>query len=233
MPLSPEVRSLGHIRLFQNPPAMKNKHLLLLACLWPLLFHCHREAPTEKPAPFGVETYYDLTGNVDGKPFVFYLREARAWSMVGHSGYFHAWEVDYEFNSTTTADGRFYFRLEYPMKLSPYEALQPGPLTKNLDYYCWTLHLALPDGDGLATYEAAHRHSAEDEVVRRSQYPAAPARVRERSPVLFDHMGLPYFEVRIRFELPVVQSDTPEQKGRWLNAEGLFRVPVKWEQLEQ
>lgn len=207
----------------------------LLILFSPLLFllSCHSEREAETPAPYGVETAFPFEGSVDNQPFLFFLREANAWQMVGHAGYFNAWETNYEFNSATTADGDFYFRLEYPMDRSPYQVFQPGPLTRGLESFYWQLRLSVPGDEGLASYRAAHRRSREDVVVTRSQRVSAPAHILDRSPILLDHQGQPYFEVQIRFETPVVRTDLPEEPAFLLTGEGTFRVPVLWEQMEK
>mgnify|MGYP006302862973 CR=1 FL=1 len=213
---------------------MRTISTLLLAAFLFLLTACHDEREAvPPPAPYGVETAFPFSGSVAQQPFTFYLRRTNAWRMVGHAGYFNGWETEYEFNSRTDADGTFYFQLEYPMAISPYEAFRPGPLTKGFDAYYWQLQLAVPDGGGLARYRAADRLHREDAVVTRSQQVPPPARVRERSPILLDHQGQPYFEVHLRFEVPVVRTDTPEEKAYLFSGEGLFRVPVAWDQLEK
>ncbi len=212
---------------------MRRFHLLILVPPLLLLLSCRSEQEVATPAPYGVETAFPFVGNVDHQPFLFYLREAHTWQMVGHTGYFNAWETSYEFNSATTADGHFYFRLEYPMDRSPYDVFQPGPLTKGLECFYWQLGLSVQGDDGLAFYRAAHRRSREDGIATRSQRVSAPAHILDRSPILLDHQGEPYFEVRIRFETPVVRTDKPEEPAFLLSGGGTFRVPVLWEQMEK
>lgn len=212
---------------------MRTISILMLAPLLFLLAACQEEEAVAPPTPYGVETAFPFTGSVAQQSFTFYLRRTNAWRMVGHTGYFNGWETEYEFNSTTDADGAFYFQLEYPLAVSPYQAFQPGPLTKGFEAYYWQVQLAVPDGAGLARYRAADRFCREDAVVTRSQQVPAPATVRERSPILLDHQGQPYFEVRIQFEVPVVRTDIPEEKAYLFTGEGLFRVPMDWDQLEK
>lgn len=227
LPIPENMLRLG---IEPNTVAMRTPFYLTLSLVLTMLMAaCQKEKTEVALLPYGIESHYPFSGQVGGQEFGFFLRQTQLQTMVGHTGYYYVWSSDYELNTTTEADGNFHLKFQFPLSADVYEAFQPGYLGEGFDNYYWNLCLIVPQHGGptLAHYGAYIEVVPPAPLVLRSEEAASGVQIIERSPIMLDHQGEPYFEVRLRFDLAVSRTDIVTEAAYLLKAEGLFRVPLR------
>jgi|GEM_PF-5535262 len=198
-------------------------HTFLLLVLALTLTACHQDDISPPLSLDGVDMHYALKGEIEGRNFEFFQGENERYIVIGHRGYLKSWETVFERSSSTEKDGYIRLLYQFPINMHTLDAMPTGKMAEGIDGCRWKLELSLPDATNQMIHYGWDSKSWDKPVDFGRGLAPKPPTVLERSPILIDETGKPYFDVRLEFRTILYTLDEKRRQAPFV-AEGLFRV---------